>query len=249
MLTFSIVYISTVVGIVLQLGVFIHAWRSGIFRVHPFFVAYSGIVPACNVFNLVLLATLHFRLNFYSTWLCEVVHILLAFIVIHEILDSIFMEYEGIRKLGMYLYFASAIILVILGVLAAAMTKAHGLPRVYVTWMRIDTAVRVVQCGLVLFLVFFMRTLALKWKRRSFGIALGYGFYACLFLMYSVAILHLGVEWNVYLDPILPAAYLVTIMIWMVAAMAPARELAPDELPQLRSIEQWDAAILEFLRR
>jgi hypothetical protein len=78
---------------------------------------------------------------------------------------------------------------------------------------------------------------------------LGFGFYACLFLVYSVAELHLGPKWDKFLDPVLPVGYVATVLIWVIAVMAPARELTLQELPKLQNIEQWDAAIREFLQR
>jgi len=249
MLTTCIVYISFVVGFVLQFGVFAYVWRCGLFRSHPAFVVYSGLVPVTNLIDFIFQMTLLFSWHYYFYWVCEFIHIFLGFIVIHEVLASIFEEYEGIRSLGMYLYFVSAIVLIIIGVTAAAATKAHGLNRIFASLERIESALRVVQCGLVLYLIFFMRTLALKWKRSSFGIALGFGVYACLALFYAVAILRLGNNWNVFLDPLLSVGYLLTILIWAAAVMVPARELVPEELPKLKNIEQWNAAILEFLHR
>jgi hypothetical protein len=248
-LTVAIDYISNFIAITLQLGICVYAWRTGVFKSNPVFVVYSFLVPITNLIDFIFQVTLQYPLHYYFYWVCEFIHILLGFIVIHEVLTSIFEEYEGIRTLGMYLFNFSAMLLILLGVFASATTKTHGFRALYVVTMQIDTAVRYVQCGLVLFLIFFMRTLSLKWQRRSFGIAFGFGCYSAMFLIYSFLLLRAGPEWNKYLDPVLPVGYVFIVMIWVIAVMVPERVLVTQELPDLRNIEQWNAAILEFLHR
>jgi hypothetical protein len=79
----------------------------------------------------------------------------------------------------------------------------------------LQRSVRVVQCGLVLFLLVFSRYLGTHWKQKSFGIALGFGAFASVELSLVALSASTGtVENQAITSFINMVAYNVTILIW-----------------------------------
>jgi hypothetical protein len=103
--------------------------------------------------------------------------------------------------------------------------------------------VRIIQVGMVLFLLFFARYLGVSRKQHSFGIALGFGSFAVveLALLASWAGDHMG---NVALNLINMSAYNAALLIWLgyTLAKSPAREAASSLLRPQR----WEQSLSDI---
>ena len=99
--------------------------------------------------------------------------------------------------------------------------------------MTLQRSVRVVQCGLILFLLVFSRYLGTNWRQKSFGIALGFGAFASVELSLIAINASTGNVFNQVLSSwINTIAYNITIFIWVgyMLVKSPAREPASHML-------------------
>jgi hypothetical protein len=90
--------------------------------------------------------------------------------------------------------------------------------------LTLQRSVRVVQCGLVLFLLVFSRYLGMSWRQKSFGIAMGLGSFAIVEL--SLVALGTGFESRTVTGFINMIAYNLSIVTWLgyMVLNSPARE-------------------------
>jgi hypothetical protein len=106
--------------------------------------------------------------------------------------------------------------------------------------------VRIIQCGMVLFLLFFAQYLGVSRRQHSFGIALGFGSYAMveLALIASWSGDHLGGQ---TLDLINMAAYDAALLTWLsyMLAKSPARE----DSAMLLQPQRWEQSLSDIHRR
>src|SRR5207249_7403957 len=121
------------------------------------------------------------------------------------------------------------VMLLVAGVVMAS-SPAAGDP-VLQAIVTLQRCVRVVQCGLILFLLIFSKYLGVSWRQQSFGIALGFGSLAAVEL--TLVALHA----SAHLSPVRSslfnfAAYDVVILIWLTYGLirAQARVSLPTYL-------------------
>jgi hypothetical protein len=152
--------------------------RKKTYRAFPFFFAYVvwQILTFAVIFPIYRAES--YELFFYASWTTSAVSVALGFKVIHEIFVDIFRPYHTLKDLGSVLFkWAGLVMLLVAGVVAASNPVSNSGPLVEAI-ITLQRSVRVVQVGLVLFLLFFSRYLGISWKQRSFGIALGFGIFA-----------------------------------------------------------------------
>ena len=119
--------------------------------------------------------------------------------------------------------------LMVAGVVAASSPSGGDFP-IVTAILTLQRSVRVVQCGLVLFLLVFSRYLGTSWRQKSFGIALGFGAFASVEL--SLVAINNMLNNQTLSSYVNMAAYNLTILIWMgyVLVKSPERELASSLL-------------------
>ncbi|MGC2196095.1 MAG: hypothetical protein WA628_15585 [Terriglobales bacterium] len=207
-------------------------WR----KLHRTFPMFFGYV----VFQLIVFA-ITFPLNnarfytvfFYACWATTAVSVVLGFRVIHEIFLDVFRPYDTLRDLGSVLFkWAGLVMLMVAGVVAASTASGTEDP-LQAGIMTLERSVRVVQCGLILFLLVFSRYLGTNWRQKSFGIALGFGAFASVELSLIALNASTGNVFNQVLSSFINmTAYNITIFIWMgyMLAKSPARAPAAHML-------------------
>src|SRR6516165_8014276 len=144
------------------------------------FFAYvlSQIIIFAILFPIYKSGPQHYTLYFYSYWIGAAISLAIGFKVIHEIFLDVFRPYHTLRDLGTVLFrWAGLVMLMVAMVVAASTSGANDEPFANGI-MTLQRSVRVVQVGLVLFLLVFSRYLGINWKQKSFGIALGFGGFA-----------------------------------------------------------------------
>jgi len=154
--------------------------RRKLHRSFPFFFAY--IIWQIILFTVLFTAYRAdaYALFFYLYWSTAIVSVGLGFKVIHEIFVDIFRPYHTLRDLGSVLFkWAGLVMLLVAGVVAASSPVIEAGPLVQAV-LTLQRSVRVVQCGLVCFLLVFSKYLGISWRQRSFGIALGFGGFASI---------------------------------------------------------------------
>jgi len=159
-------------------------------------------------------------------WFNSALSVVLGFGVIHEIFLDVFRPFHTLRDLGAVLFrWAGLVMLLVAGVVSVSTNTMDVAP-----WMQAilttQRCVRIIQVGLILFLLFFAHYVGVSRRQHSFGIALGFGAYAIveLSLVASWVGHHLG---DLTVDLINMAFYNAALLTWLtyVFAKSPTREV------------------------
>src|SRR5437764_2710291 len=115
---------------------------------------------------------------FYAYWILAAVSLAIGFSVIHEVFLDVFRPYHALKDLGSVLFkWAALVMLLVACVVAAASPAGQEGPLVQAV-LTVQRCIRVIQCGLILFLLVFSKYLGVSWRQHSFGISLGFGGFA-----------------------------------------------------------------------
>ena len=179
----------------------------------------------------------------YLSWISTAVSVALGFKVIHEAFLDAFRPFHTLRDLGTVLFkWAGLVMLLVAGVVSVSTDSPDIAPWVQAI-LTAQRCVRIIQIGMVLFLLFFARYLGVSRRQHSFGIALGFGSFAMveLLLFASWAGYHLG---ELSMSLINMAAYNGSLFIWLAYTLAksPARDAASTLLRPQR----WEQSLSDI---
>jgi hypothetical protein len=227
---------------VLQTVIAIAMLRRGQHRAFKFFFAYI----VTQILTFVMVFPFHWYLSsacFYISWFSTAISVALGFKVIHEAFLDVFRPFHTLRDLGTVLFkWAGLVMLLVAGVVSVSTNSSDTAPWVQAI-MTAQRCVRIIQVGMVLFLLSFARYLGVRWRQHSFGIALGFGTFAVveLSLIASWAGDHLS---NLSMNLINMTAYNATLLIWVgyTLAKSPAREAAATLLRPQR----WEQSLSDI---
>jgi len=148
-----------------------------------------------------------------------------------------------LRDLGTVLFkWAGLVMLLAAGVVSVSANSAQMSPwiQAIITSQR---CVRIVQVGMVMFLLFFAQYVGVSRKQHSFGIALGFGSFAVieLILICSWVGNHLGEPWMSIFNM---AAYNTSLTLWLtyMAVKRPVRDLSRSLLQPQR----WEQSLSDI---
>jgi hypothetical protein len=229
---------------VLQLALAALLLRRGLQRKFRYFLGY--ILTQVATFAVVFPALWHrqdYAFCFYLYWICVAISVAFGFGVIHEVFVDVFRSFHTLRDLGTVLFkWAGLVMLLVAGVVSVSTNSSTVAP-----WMQaILTAqrcVRIIQVGLVLFLLFFARYLGVSWRQRSFGIAFGFGSFAAveLALVSSWVGNHLGNPWMSIVNM---AAYNGSMLVWV--GYLALKSSAQDSGTSLLQTRRWEQSLSDI---
>jgi hypothetical protein len=219
-------------------------WRR-LHKTFPIFFAY--IVAQIAIFMVVfpLQKWGDYSVYFYTYWATNALSVVLGFKVIHEIFLDVFRPYHTLRDLGTVLFRWAGLVMLMVAMVVAASTTGGAEDPFINGIMTLQRSVRVVQVGLVLFLLVFSAYLGITWKQKSFGIALGFGGFAGV---------ELGlIAWNWWganvhhqtLSTLMNlSAYDASILVWIGYAFA----RSPERTPAINSAQtrRWEESLTEI---
>jgi hypothetical protein len=227
---------------VLQLGIAALMLQRQLHRKFKYFFGY--IVTQLVTFAIVFSASRHsYAAGFYLYWGCNAVSVACGFGVIHEVFVDVFRSFHTLRDLGTVLFkWAGLVMLLVAGVVSVSANSSDVAP-----WMQaIITAqrcVRIVQVGMVLFLLFFAQYVGVSRRQHSFGIALGFGWYAAveLILIASWVGNHLGNPW---MSMVNMTAFNLSLAVWLgyLAVKSPAR----DAMSSMLQPQRWEQSLSDI---
>jgi hypothetical protein len=185
----------------------------------------------------------HYSALFYVSWISTAISVALGFKVIHEAFLDVFRPFHTLRDLGTVLFqWAGLVMLLVAGVVSVSTNASETVPWVQAI-LTAQRCVRIIQVGMVLFLLFFARYLGVSRRQHSFGIALGFGTFALveLTLIASWAGDHLG---NLAMNLINMGAYNGALLIWLgyTVAKSPAR----DATSTLLRPQRWEQSLSDI---
>jgi len=215
-------------------------WR----KLHRKFPVFFSFI----VFQLVHFAILFpihqygsYNLYFYSYWTASTIGLIFSFLVIHEIFVDVFRPYHTLRDLGTILFKWAALVMVIVA-LVVAVSSPTGQSPILVALLTMQRVVRVIQCGMVLFLMIFSNYLAVSWKQPSFGIALGLGVLAGSQLAGNALYSGGDISGAAFVLANM-SLYCLTILVWL--AYAATKATLPQNTATLVS-QRWEESLNEL---
>jgi hypothetical protein len=227
----------------LEAGIALFMLRRGLFRQFKFFFAY--IITQLATFA-VLFPAFFWRTSealFYLYWGFDAISVACGFLVIHEVFVDVFKFFHTLRDLGTVLFkWAGLVMLLAAAVVSVSANSAQMSPwiQAIITSQR---CVRIIQVGMVMFLLFFAQYVGVSWKQHSFGIALGFGSFAVieLILICSWVGNHLGEPWMSIINM---GAYNTSLMLWLtyMAVKRPVRDLSRSLLQPQR----WEQSLSDI---
>jgi hypothetical protein len=228
----------------LQISIGAFMIRRGLLPRFKFFFGY--LITQLVTFAIVFPAYIHSSASlftFYSYWVCNAMSVTFGFLVIHEVFVDVFRSFHTLRDLGTVLFkWAGLVMLLVAGVVAVSTNSSEVPP-----WMQAiitsQRCVRMVQVGMVTFLLFFANYVGVSRKQHSFGIALGFGSFACfeLLLISSWIGSHLAGPW---LSLVNMTAYNLSLSLWL-SYVAVKRELRDASRPLLKP-QRWEQSLSDI---
>ncbi|HUR36675.1 MAG TPA: hypothetical protein VM009_02585 [Terriglobales bacterium] len=209
----------------------------------PMFFTYA-IFQVVSNFLLYLASHTSYRNYFYSYWVSTALGIALGFLVIHEIFEYAIRPYAGLRDLARMMFHWSAMVLLLVSGIIGFTAPGSGTDHLMLTIANLERGVRLMQCGMLLFIAVFSARLGLTWRDLPCGIALGFGIFAATDLtMYSLRA-QLGPSWNVALSRITSIGYAISAVTWVSFALLPQAARVRKEVPFQPLFDRWNQAAL-----
>jgi hypothetical protein len=167
---------------ILQSVVAVILWHRKMHKRFPVFFLFllAQVANFAVIFPLWLIGDS--KMYFVFFWLGEAVNAVLGFKVIHEIFLDVFRPYHTLKDLGTLLFKWAGVVMLLVSVVVAFSNSFDQSPLVHAV-TTLQRSVRIVQLGLILFLLLFSRFLGVSRRQVSFGISLGFGLFAGVELM------------------------------------------------------------------
>ncbi|HUM05606.1 MAG TPA: hypothetical protein VLT90_09100 [Terriglobales bacterium] len=224
-------------------------WRRGLRKKFPVFFTYILAQIAIFAVTFPLRSTESYEWFFYVYWAGAGVSALLGFRVIHEVFLDVFRPYDTLKDLGTVLFKWAGVVMLLVSVVVAFSSSNSG--EQWGPWERfliqavtsLQRSVRLVQCGLILFLLLFSRFLGVSKRQQSFGIALGFGLFAGVELM--LIVLNAGSYLDIGRIALVNSAmYDIAILVWFayVLSRGAARDVAPNHL----QTQRWEQSLADL---
>lgn len=217
-------------------------------RQFPVFFTYilCQIVTFAILFPIYEKGPKYYDAYFYAYWLGAAVSLAIGFKVIHEIVLTVFRPYHALKDLATVLFRWAALVMLLVALVVAASSPTSTNSPITQSVTTSERCVRVIQCGLILFLLVFSKYLGISWRQPSFGIALGFGGYASVelasFALYAGGQLHAR-----YLNILHPSAYLIAIATWIAYALLTTQER--EEPNRLLVSQRWEQGLSDLQGR
>lgn len=217
-------------------------WRRKLYKQFPVFFWFLVVQVANFAVIFPLWRTGNYGLYFYPFWIGEAVNAVLGFKVIHEIFLNVFRPYHTLKDLGTLLFKWAGVVMLMVSVVVAFSNSFDQSPLVHAL-TTLQRSVRVVQLGLILFLLLFSRFLGVSRKQISFGISLGFGLFAGVELL-LYALNSGGVVKQGLLNLINMVTFLVAILVWLGYSLSP-KAVRDSALNRLQT-ERWEQGLADL---
>ena len=201
---------------VLQAAVATVLWKRKLHKQFPVFFVY--LVAQIVMFAALLPFRAHYLWFFWMYWMGAALNAVLGFKIIHEIFLDVFRPYHTLKDLGTVVFKWAGVVLLLASVIVAFSTTSDRDPLGNAV-TSLQRSVRLVQVGLILFLLLFSRFLGVSRRQLSFGISLGFGVFAGIELM-LLALDSGGLLRDNRFNLANMGAYNVSILIWLGYSLA-----------------------------
>ena len=251
-LTFLLVTNGISLGsLALQAAILIRMNKSGLRHKLPIFYTYVVFTVLQGTVLFSFRNYFGFRSSeyFIAYWLMYAVDTAMAFFIIQEIYAKALSRYEGLRRLSQDLFRWSFVILVLVAAVTAMGSPAADGDFMYSCILLLNRSAMIVEFGLVVLLFILAKSLALGWRECVFGIAVGMCFYCSMQLVAVSLRTHYQNEAADLYAILKPLIGVTTLGIW--TAYVYRSERARRDVTPFKntSLDDWNAAVLQFLNR
>lgn len=222
-------------------------WRNQMRARYPLFFAYCAfhVVSSVALFAIYRLA---FEQYFFAYWTINALRVGLGFGVIYELFQNALRPYHALRDLGKMLFGWAAVVMLLVGVLIGMTGSApNEASRVVAGVLGVERIVRLMQCGMLLFLLLFGSRLGLTFRHRTFGIAAGIGVYAATDLLFVSLRAQIGPAWETQAALLRQFVWIGACGAWLTYVLRPepAREALPSMAAARPILQRWNEALAE----
>ena len=179
---------------------------------------------------------------FYAYWISAAISLAMGFKVIHEIFLDVLRPYPNLKDLGTLLFKWAALVMLLVAMVVTAASQPGNDTLLAQAVIIMQRCMRVIQCGLILFLLFFSRHLGVSRQQFSFGVTLGFGGFASVELV-GLALFSGGEIHSHTLSLINTTAYSFSILIWIGYALLKAT--SREASAKLLMSQRWDLGLSE----
>lgn len=241
-------YLLFLLGPTLQAGMLVVMARRKLREQFPLFFSYTLL----QVISFIVLFGLYHRAPggvnghtyFYAYWTTTALSVIMGFAVIHEVFGYTIRPYPGLRDLGTMLFRWAVLLLLLVAGISAATAGGDGASRLMQHIINLERAVRLIQCGLLLFVVMTSNYLGLSWRNFACGIAFGFGMFAATDLvLYNLRASH-GAAWNQLTNMIGSAVYNLSVVMWFTYSLMPHRATVRNEIVYRPAFDRWNQAAM-----
>jgi hypothetical protein len=235
-------YVLWIATPLLQMGVLIAMIKRGLHRDYPYFFNYT-ILQVVGVPVLYIILTRSYSVYFYAYYFNVALSVLISFAILQEIFKDAFRPYEALRDLSVILFRWSSLVVLLVGVMWA-INSAHKSDNgaIVDTILLAERSVRLMQCGLVFFLLLFSEYLGISRRSPLFGISLGFGLFAAVNMLVTTAMTHHGILKQSTLRHINSEAYLLAIVLWLGYTLA-AKSSKSELGEAVERPKDWNSAL------
>ncbi len=236
-------YVLWIMHPLLQVGIVGFMLRRSLLRNFKFFFGY--ILAQLLTFAVVFPAYVWHAYNalFLLYWGCNAISVTFGFLVIHEIFVDVFRMFHTLRDLGTVLFKWAGLVMLLVAAVVSVSTNSSDMAPWMQAIVTLQRCVRMIQVGMVMFLLFFAHYVGVSRRQHSFGIALGFGSFAVieLILISSWVGSHLGGPWMSIVNM---TAYNCSLALWLgyVTVNRPARDVSRSLLQPQR----WEQSLSDI---
>jgi len=239
---------------ILQVGLAVLMWRSGLSRLFPVFLAYTlfEVVEEFTLYGLDVLPWVRPEIFWQAFWVGLIVEGLLKFAVTGELFLHLLRPWPAVAKIGNRLITCAGVVLVLVAGLTAGFTVPANPYWLISGAHALQQSMYIVESGLILFIVLFAAYFRLAWSRQTFGIALGLGILSCEHLA-AWATIASGIlaSKSGLLDFLNMATYHVCVLIWIYYLLVAQKKVVTKSAVSLpeNNLALWNQELERLLQR
>jgi hypothetical protein len=225
--------------------------RRGLHRDFPAFFCYVIFEAAGGTFIYAIdvIPSVSGTMYWWTYFLFLIVEVFVKFVVIGEVFTHLLLHYPPLGRLAKLLISGVGIVLIF----AATIIAAYANPTTFwiISAARIlGRSVSVVLCGLVLFLFVFAAHFNLRWQRSVFGIALGFGISASVYLAHwAIMAAWIFGQKSYLLDFVIMATYQVCVLVWLYYFLIPQKVVPrASVLLPAHNLEVWNRELERLIQ-
>ena len=229
-------YASWAAGPILQITLILFMFQRKLHGVFPRFFSY--IIFQIVKSGILFVVYRYSQENYFDAyWAGNAISVLLGVVVMDEILQHLLKRYGGIQKLASVIFRWACGLLILLSIVNAFSMHQASADRVVSAVLAFDRSVRVMQCGLCILLMILCRFLRNCWRQHVFGIALGFGIFACIEMVLVSVVMYFGDGPTAIVSLIKSSTYNAVTVLWIVYLMRQVEStLEIEEADQLSAL-------------